>query len=282
MSGAREKIEGRIEKRFAALATEGRGGLVTFITAGDPTHEASAEILAGLPDAGADIIELGMPFSDPMADGPAIEAASVRALAAGASMKRTLELVANFRKSDNATPIVLMGYFNPVYAYGIETFLDDAVAAGVDGLIIVDLPPEEEAELTGPAAARNIHLIRLVAPTSGPERQKLLFRDCGGFVYYIAIAGITGAAGAEAGDTDDAVAQLRKGTDLPIAVGFGIKTPDEAAAVARAADAAVVGSAIVQRIAENLDDAGQAKPDMADKVLDFVRQLAESVRAARD
>lgn len=271
----------RIAARFGALADEGRGGLVTFITAGDPDHDTSAAILAGLAGSGADIIELGMPFSDPMADGPAIEAASVRALAAGASMKRTLEMVSEFRKSDDATPIVLMGYFNPVYAYGIESFLDDAVRAGVDGLIIVDLPPEEDAELRGPAAARDIHLIRLVAPTSGAERLKLLFRDCGGFVYYIAIAGITGACGAAIKDTDDAVKRLRAETKLPIAVGFGIKTPDDAAAVVRSADAAVVGSAIVQRIAENLDDAGHPQPGLVDKVLDFVGQLAESVRHAR-
>jgi tryptophan synthase alpha chain len=271
----------RIEKRFAALAAEGRGGLVTFITAGDPDHQTSSAILAGLPAAGADIIELGMPFSDPAADGPAIEAASVRALAAGASMKRTLEMVAGFRKSDDATPIVLMGYFNPLYAYGIESFLDDAVAAGVDGLIIVDLPPEEEAELTLPAAKREIHLIRLVAPTSGPERLKLLFRECGGFVYYIAIAGITGAGGAAIGDTEDALARLRRETGLPIAVGFGIKTPGDAAQVARTADAAVVGSAIVAVVAENLDDHGRPQPGLVDKVLDFVGQLADSVRAAR-
>ncbi len=271
----------RIAARFGALADEGRGGLVTFITAGDPDHDTSAAILAGLASNGADIIELGMPFSDPMADGPAIEAASVRALAAGASMKRTLELVSDFRKSDDATPIVLMGYFNPVYVYGIESFLDDAARAGVDGLIIVDLPPEEDAELRGPAAARDIHLIRLVAPTSGPERLKLLFQDCGGFVYYIAIAGITGAGGAAIKDTDAAVALLRAETKLPIAVGFGIKTPDDAADVVRSADAAVVGSAIVQRIAENLDDAGRPQPGLVDKVLDFVGQLAESVRQAR-
>lgn len=281
MSGAPGKTEGRIEKRFTALAAEGRGGLVTFITAGDPDHETSAAILAGMPAAGADIIELGMPFSDPMADGPAIEAASVRALAAGASMKRTLKLVSDFRTSDDTTPIVLMGYFNPVYAYGIERFLDDAVAAGVDGLIIVDLPPEEEAELTIPAAERNIHLIRLVALTSGQERLKLLFRECGGFVYYIAIAGVTGAGSAAIGDTEDALKRLRAETNLPIAVGFGIKTPDDAKAVARSADAAVVGSAIVQRIAENLDDAGAPQPGLVDKVLDFVSQLAESVRGAR-
>ena len=273
--------KGRIEARFAALAAEGRGGLVTFITAGDPDHQTCAAILAGLAGAGADIIELGMPFSDPMADGPAIEAASVRALAAGASMKRTLDLVSEFRKSDDATPIVLMGYFNPVYAYGIESFLDDAARAGVDGLIIVDLPPEEDAELSGPAAKRDIHFIRLVAPTSGAARLKLLFKDCGGFVYYIAIAGITGASGAAITDTDDAVARLRAETKLPIAVGFGIKTPGDAAAVVRSADAAVVGSAIVQRIAENLDDAGRPQPGLVDKVLDFVGQLAESVRNAR-
>ena len=272
--------KGRIENRFAALAAEGRGGLVTFITAGDPDHQTSAAILAGLAGAGADIIELGMPFSDPMADGPAIEAASVRALAAGASMKRTLELVADFRKSDDATPIVLMGYFNPVYAYGIESFLDDAARAGVDGLIIVDLPPEEDAELSRPAATRDIHFIRLVAPTSGVERLKLLLQDCGGFVYYIAIAGITGADGAAIDDTDAAVTRLRAETKLPIAVGFGIKTPGDAAEVVRSADAAVVGSAIVQLIAENLDDAGQPQPGLVDKVLDFVGQLAESVREA--
>ncbi len=273
--------EGRIESRFAALAAAGRGGLVTFITAGDPNHETCARILAGLPAAGADIIELGMPFSDPMADGPVIEAASVRALAAGASMKQTFKLVTDFREIDAATPIVLMGYFNPVYAYGIELFLDDAVAAGVDGLIIVDLPPEEEAELTGPAADRHIHLIRLVAPTSGPGRLKLLLRECGGFVYYIAIAGITGAGGAAIGDTEDALARLRAETGLPIAVGFGIKTPGDAARVVRSADAAVVGSAIVARIAENLDAAGRPQPGLVDKVLDFVGQLAESVRDAR-
>jgi tryptophan synthase alpha chain len=272
----------RLEARFAALRAEGRGGLVTFVTAGDPNIELSVEILAGLPAAGADVIELGMPFTDPMADGPAIELASGRALAAGQNMVRTLEMVATFRKTDNETPIVLMGYYNPIYAYGPEKFAADAGSAGVDGMIIVDLPPEEEAEFSIPARAAGIDMIRLVAPTTTDERITTLVENASGFVYYVSVRGITGTSSATVSDIASNVARIRKQTDLPIAVGFGIRTPSQAADVAEVADAAVVGTAIVEQVAGALDDHGVPAGDVVGNTLGYVSQLAEAVRSARD
>ena len=272
----------RLEARFAALRAEGRGGLVTFVTAGDPNIELSVEILAGLPAAGADVIELGMPFTDPMADGPAIELASGRALAAGQNMVRTLAMVAAFRKIDNETPIVLMGYYNPIYAYGPEKFAADAGSAGVDGMIIVDLPPEEEAEFSIPARAAGIDMIRLVAPTTTDERITTLVENASGFVYYVSVRGITGTSSAAVSDIASNVARIRKQTDLPIAVGFGIRTPSQAADVAEVADAAVVGTAIVEQVAGALDVHGVPAGDVVGNTLGYVLQLAEAVRSARD
>jgi tryptophan synthase alpha chain len=270
---------GRIARRFAALKNEGRAGLVTFITAGDPDAATSAEILAGLPDAGADLIELGMPFSDPMADGPAIQAASQRALKNGANMHRTLDLARAFRERDADTPIILMGYYNPIYIYGPDAFLKDAAKAGVDGLIVVDLPPEED-ELAAPLATSGLDFIYLTAPTTDEKRLPYVVGHASGFVYYVSITGITGTRSAAAADVDAAVARLRRHTGLPIAVGFGITTPEQAAEFARSADGVVVGSAIVNRVAENLTADGSAKPGCAAAVFDLVRDLAGGVRKA--
>jgi tryptophan synthase alpha chain len=272
---------GRIARRFAALKHEGRAGLVTFITAGDPDHETCRAVLEGLAEAGADLIELGMPFTDPMADGPAIQAAGLRALKAGAKTTRTLELVADFRKTDQDTPIILMGYYNPIYSYGVERFLTDAKAAGVDGLIVVDLPPEEDEELCVPALKAGVNFVRLATPTSDDARLPAVLKNTSGFVYYVSVAGITGAASASDAAVAEAVARLKRHTDLPVAVGFGIKTPEQAAAVARVADAAVVGSAIVSRVAANLGEDGVAQPGLVADVLGFVRELAAGVRGAR-
>lgn len=272
---------GRIDRRFAALKEQGRGGLVTFITAGDPDHETSLALLKGLPAAGADIIELGMPFTDPMADGPAIQAAGLRALKAGARMTRTLELVRAFRTQDQDTPLVLMGYYNPIYAYGVERFLVDAKAAGVDGLIVVDLPPEEDQELFEPACRAGVSFIRLTTPTTDDQRLPSVLANTSGFVYYVSVTGITGAASASSAAIDEAIARLRRHTDLPLAVGFGISTPDQAAAVARVADAAVVGSAIVRQVEANLDAEGKPTAGLVDNVLGFVQALAQGVRNAR-
>jgi tryptophan synthase alpha chain len=275
MSG---RTEFRIRRRFEALKAQGRGGLITFLTAGDPNLDTSREILFGLPGAGADIIELGMPFSDPMADGPAIQAGSLRALKSGMTLKKTLALVADFRAQDPDTPVVLMGYFNPIYIYGIEAFVTDAHAAGVDGLIIVDLPPEEVDELWKPAAAAGIDFIFLTAPTSDDERLPVIVKRASGFVYYVSITGITGTRSADLADVEDAVRRLRRHTDLPIGVGFGIKTPDQARGIASVADAAVVGSALVDIIAGNLDGDGKAGPGLVDGVLGLVSELARGVR----
>ncbi len=274
-------MSGRIEARFASLRGEGRGGLVAFITAGDPNLETSRAILDGLPGAGADVIELGMPFTDPVADGPAIQAASVRALAAGASMKNTLALVRGFRQGDDHTPIVLMGYYNPIHRYGVDAFARDAAAAGVDGLIIVDLPPEEEAELRGPVAAVGIDIIRLIAPTTGEARLPRVLEGTSGFVYYVSVAGVTGVKTATEATIAAAVERIRGHTGLPVAVGFGITTPEGAGAVARVADAAVVGSAFVRIIADNLDGDGAPVPGLAGKVLDFAAELSAGIRGAR-
>ncbi len=275
----------RLARRFAALRQQGRAGLVTFITAGDPDLATSSTILAGLAAAGADVIELGMPFSDPMADGPAIEAAGNRALAGGHTMRRTLDMVAKFRAGDDDTPIVLMGYFNPIHHMGCEAFVAAASRCGVDALIIVDLPPEEEDELRRPAEGAGIDLIRLIAPTTGDARLNHLMANSGGFIYYVSVAGITGTKSASPAAIAAGVARIRAAGDLPVAVGFGIRTPEQAGEVASVADAAVVGSAIVARIADALDDRGDDRgrpaPTLVEDVLGFVRELAAAVRGAR-
>ena len=272
----------RIRRRFGALRAEGRAGLVTFITAGDPDAETAAALLAALPGAGADLIELGMPFSDPMADGPSIQAAGQRALKAGMTLAGTLAMVRRFRERDDATPLILMGYFNPIYVYGPQRFITDALDAGVDGVIVVDLPPEEDAELCVPALASGLPVVRLATPTTDDRRLPQVLRHAGGFLYYVAIAGVTGTRSAETAVVQAAVERLRRHTDLPIAVGFGIKTPDQAAAIARIADAAVVGSAIVDGIARSLDPLGRPAADLVDRVTGFVGTLAQGVRHARD
>ena len=279
MSAAKDN--GRIAKRFAALKAEGRAGLVTFITAGDPDLETCRAVLHGLPAAGADLIELGLPFSDPMADGPAIQAASLRALHAGTTARKTLDLVRGFRETDADTPVILMGYYNPIHSYGVDRFLTDAKAAGVDGLIVVDLPPEEDEELCIPALKAGVNFVRLATPTSDDARLPAVLKNTSGFVYYVSVAGITGAASASDAAVTEAVARLKRHTDLPVAVGFGIKSPEQAAAVARVADAAVVGSAIVSRLAANLGEDGVPAPGLVPDVLGFVRELAAGVRRAR-
>jgi tryptophan synthase alpha chain len=271
----------RIGQRFAALRQAGRGGLVTFVTAGDPDMEISLALLRGLPKAGADIIELGMPFTDPMADGPAIQAAGLRALAAGHTMLRTLDMVRRFRAEDATTPLVLMGYYNPVYQYGVERFARDAHSAGVDGLIIVDLPPEEAPELAGPAQAAGLDLIRLTAPTSDDARLPVILSGSSGFIYHVSVTGITGTRSAAIEDVAAAVARIRRHSTLPVAAGFGIKSPEQAAAVASLADAAVVGSALVATLAEHLGPDGKAKPSLVPAVLGLVERLASGVRGAR-
>ncbi|MEI6557822.1 MAG: tryptophan synthase subunit alpha [Rhodospirillaceae bacterium] len=273
--------EGRIPRRFASLKAEGRAALVTFLTAGDPDAGTSLELIRGLPEAGADLIEIGMPFTDPMADGPAIQAASLRALAAGMTLAGTLALVRAFRVGDDATPVILMGYFNPIYRYGVDRFLSDAKAAGVDGLIVVDLPPEEDEELCLPALAAGISFIRLATPTTDDARLPAVLRQTSGFVYYVSITGITGTGAASDQAITEAVTRLRRHTDLPVAVGFGISSPERAAAVAGVADAAVVGSAIVSRLAKGLDARGKASAGLVEDVLAFVRELAAGVRGAR-
>ncbi|MCC7272880.1 MAG: tryptophan synthase subunit alpha [Alphaproteobacteria bacterium] len=272
---------GRIARRFAALHAQGRSGLVTFITAGDPDAATSAAILARLPAAGSDIVELGMPFSDPMADGPAVQAAGLRALAAGQTQRRTLAMVRDFRRTDDVTPIVLMGYFNPILQYGIERFCADASAAGVDGLIVVDLPPEEAEPLATPAATHGIDLIRLVAPTTPDARMPKVLDGASGFVYAVAVTGITGTVSAAQDAINALVARIRRHTTLPVAVGFGIKTPAQAAAVAAVAEGAVVGTAIVQRVADGIGADGTPAPDLPDRVAAFVAELAAAVRGAR-
>jgi tryptophan synthase alpha chain len=271
----------RIERRFAALREEGRAGLVTYLTAGDPDPDTSARLFGGLAAAGADLIEIGMPFSDPMADGPVIQEAGQRALKQGMTLRRTLALVRELRRADDATPIVLMGYYNPIYRYGADAFARDAVAAGVDGVIVVDLPPEEDAELTGPARAAGLDFVRLATPTSDDRRLPHIVEHASGFIYYVAIAGITGTRSADAASVAAAVARLRRFTELPVAVGFGIRTPEQAAEVARAADAAAVGSSLVQRLALNLNPDGTAKPGLVAAVLTDVLALAVGVRSVR-
>ncbi len=269
---------GRIAKRFAALKSSGRGGLVTFLTAGDPNQAVFEEILLGLPAAGADLIELGMPFSDPMADGPAIQAASLRALKAGADMKHTLALVRRFRQANDETPIILMGYYNPIYSYGVEDFLAHARAAGVDGLIVVDLPPEEDSELCVPALEAGLNFIRLATPTTDDARLPVVLHNTNGFVYYVSVLGITGTVSARYDHVHEAVKRLRRHTDLPIAVGFGLKTARDVREITKSADAAVVGTAIVDQVANGLDDSGRPAAGLAGTVLDFVRGLAGGLK----
>jgi tryptophan synthase alpha chain len=271
----------RIEKRFAALKAEGRAGLVAYLTAGDPDLDTSTRLFEGVAAAGADLIEIGMPFSDPMADGPLIQAGGLRALQSGMTLKKTLALVRHLRARDPDTPYVLMGYYNPIYRYGAEAFARDAADAGVDGLIIVDLPPEEEAELANPATKAGLDLVRLATPTSDEQRLPAIVERASGFVYYVAIAGITGTRSADAASVRDAVARIRHFTRLPVAVGFGIKTPEQAAEIARAADAAVVGSALVDRLAQSLGTDGKAKPGLVDAVLADIAALAKGIRGAR-
>lgn len=277
----------RVDRKFAALKAEGRAALITFITAGDPDLETSSAILAGLPAAGADVIELGMPFTDPMADGPSIQRSTIRALNGGPkanrgqTMAKTLGMVSQFRKSDTTTPIILMGYYNPIYHYGVDVFLKDAKEAGVDGLIVVDLPPEEDEELCLPALAADVNFIRLATPTTDDKRLPTVLANTSGFVYYVSVNGITGAASADAVAVEKAVARIKGYTDLPVAVGFGIKTPAAAAAIARVADGAVVGSAIVDRIKDQLDETGAPKAGLVEDVLSFVRELSDGVRGAR-
>ncbi len=271
----------RIERRFASLKAAKRGGLVTFITAGDPNYALSLDLLQRLPAAGADVIELGMPFTDPMADGPAIQASSLRALRTGMSLKKTLKLVTEFRAGDKETPIILMGYYNPIYQYGVPAFLKDAKAAGVDGLIVVDLPPEEDEELCLPALKAGLNFIRLATPTTDDKRLPTVLHNTSGFVYYVSIAGITGTRSAANADVSAAVARLKRHTDLPVAVGFGINTAEQAAAIAKVADAAVVGSALVNRIGAQVGADGMASPQAVTDTLALVRELAAGVRRAR-
>ncbi|AHB49736.1 tryptophan synthase subunit alpha [Hyphomicrobium nitrativorans NL23] len=272
--------ETRIDRRFAALKAEGRAALVTFVTAGDPDLETSKAILAGLPGAGADVIELGMPFSDPMADGPAIQASSLRALKAGHKMRDTLAMVREFRKTDNDTPIVLMGYYNPIYVYPNAAFLDEAAEAGVDGLIVVDTPPEVDGELCLPAIERGINFIRLVTPTTDDKRLKTVLKNTSGFLYYVSITGITGAASANPDHVEAEVARLKRATTLPVAVGFGVRTPEQARAMAKGADGVVVGSALVRTIEDTLTQDGVATGNTVGSVLSLVGRLSAALREA--
>ncbi|WP_020181455.1 tryptophan synthase subunit alpha [Methylopila sp. M107] len=271
----------RIDARFALAASENRAALVTFVTAGDPDHATSLKILEALPAAGADVIELGMPFTDPMADGPAIQAAGLRALKGGETLNKTLDLVRAFRESDDATPIILMGYYNPIYVHGVEAFLADAKAAGVDGLIVVDLPPEEDEELCLPALAADIAFIRLATPTTNDARLPAVLKNTAGFVYYVSIAGVTGAATPDFNVVSGAVARLKRHTKLPVAVGFGVKTPEHAAAIAAGADGVVVGSALVEAVRGSLDAEGRATDRTVAAVADLVSALAAGVRRGR-
>lgn len=266
----------RLQSRFAALKQQNRAALVTFVTAGDPDYAASLEILKGLPAAGADVIELGMPFTDPMADGPAIQLANIRALGGHQDMVKTLQMVREFRAGNSDTPLVLMGYFNPIHHYGVPRFIEEAKAAGVDGLIVVDLPPEHNEDLCDPAQAAGLDFIRLTTPTTDDARLPTVLNGSSGFVYYVSVAGVTGAGAATLEHVEQAVARLRRHTDLPISIGFGIRTPEHAATIARLADGVVVGSALIDQIAN------AASPQQAiDGVLGLCRELAEGVRDAR-
>ncbi len=272
----------RIEARFADLKAEGRAALVTFVTAGDPGYDTSLELLRALPDAGADVIELGMPFTDPMADGPAIQASSLRALGAGQDMISTLKLVSEFRQGDNDTPIVLMGYYNPIYIYGVDRFIADAKAAGVDGLIVVDLPPEEDHELCIPALDKGLNFIRLATPTTDDKRLPKVLTNTSGFVYYVSVTGITGSKAPDISRVNEAVSRIKRHTDLPVAVGFGVRTAEQAAGIASGADGVVVGSALVNTIKDSLDANGTATDTTVANVLKLVSELAQGVRNGRN
>ncbi|HXZ00795.1 MAG TPA: tryptophan synthase subunit alpha [Stellaceae bacterium] len=274
-------MSGRIARRFAEIKAAGRAALIPYLTCGDPDAKTFARLLADLPASGADLIEIGMPFSDPMADGPSIQAAGLRALKAGMTLKETLAIVRAFRAQDAATPVVLMGYYNPIFIYGVARFLADAKSSGVDGLIVVDLPPEHDEELCLPALAAGLDFIRLATPTTDDRRLPTVLKHSAGFVYYVSVAGVTGTKSADAQSVAEAVARIRRQSSLPVAVGFGIRTAAQAAAVALSADAAAVGSALVEEVAAHLDAAGKAQPELVAAVLGRVRALADGVRGAR-
>ena len=271
----------RIDRRFAQLKTEGRAALVTFLTAGDPDPETSLALLRAIPAAGADVVELGMPFTDPMADGPAIQISSQRALKAGQTLKKTLDMVRAFRQADDATPLVLMGYYNPIYVYGVDRFLRDAKSTGVDGLIVVDLPPEEDEELCLPALKAGVNFIRLATPTTDDKRLPAVLANTSGFVYYVSITGITGAATPDPTKVAAAVARIKRHTKLPVAVGFGVRTAEQAAVIAAGADGVVVGSALVNALKASLDGDDKATAKTVTVVVNLVAELARGVRGAR-
>jgi tryptophan synthase alpha chain len=271
----------RIDTRFAELNQQARAAFVTFLMAGDPDLETSLAIIKALPKAGADIIEVGMPFTDPMADGPAIQASGLRALKAGTTLEKTLGMVRAFRDADTTTPLVLMGYYNPIYIYGVDKFLADAKSAGVDGLIIVDLPPEEDTELCLPAMQAGLNFIRLATPTTDDRRLPAVLENTSGFVYYVSITGITGAAAADSNVVGEAVARIKRHTRLPVCVGFGIRTPQAAGDIARHADGAVVGTALVDALRNSLDAEGRATARTVGAVIDLVASLAQGVRGAK-
>ena len=271
----------RIDRRFADLRTEGRAALVTFLMGGDPDPQTSLEVISALPAAGADVIEIGMPFTDPMADGPSIQAAGLRALKAGMTLKKVLQLVTDFRAKNNDTPIVLMGYYNPIYVYGVDRFLEDAKRAGVDGLIVVDLPPEEDAELCLPALKAGLNFIRLATPTTNDKRLPKVLTNTSGFVYYVSITGITGAATPDYSKVSTAVKRIKAHTDLPIAVGFGVKNAQSAKEIAQSADGVVVGSALVDALKRSLDAQDRATADTVKAVTTLVADIASGVRAAK-
>jgi tryptophan synthase alpha chain len=270
-----------MDKKFAELKAAGRPALVTYFMGGDPDYETSLEIMKALPAAGADVIELGAPFSDPMADGPAIQLAGQRALKGGQTMKKTLQMAREFRKGDDTTPIVIMGYYNPVYVYGVERFLDDALEAGIDGLIIVDLPAEMDNELCIPARKRDINFIRLTTPTTDDKRLPKVLTNTSGFVYYVSMTGITGSALPDPSKIAGAVGRIKSQTDLPVCVGFGVKTAEHARLIGANADGVVVGTAIVNQVATSLDKDGKASADTVQSVATFVRGLSAGVHAAR-
>jgi len=271
----------RIDRRFEKLAAEGRPALVTYFMGGDPDYATSLKIMKALPKAGADVIELGMPFSDPMADGPAIQAAGLRALKAGQTLAKTLQMAAEFRTGDDETPIVMMGYYNPIYIYGVDRFLADAKASGVDGLIVVDLPPEMDAELCVPALKAGLNFIRLATPTTDDKRLPKVLENTSGFVYYVSMTGITGSALVDTAKVDTAVQRIKRHTKLPICVGFGVKTAEQARVIGASADGVVVGTAIVNAVANVLGQNGKTTADPAEAVATLVNGLAQGVRAAR-
>ena len=271
----------RIDARFAELKKQGRSAFITFVMAGDPDPATSLEIIKALPSAGSDVIEIGMPFTDPMADGPSVQAAGLRALKAGMTLKKTLAMVREFRKADDVTPLVLMGYYNPIYIYGVDQFLADAKAAGVDGLIVVDLPPEEDSELCLPAVKAGLNFIRLATPTTDDRRLPAVLANTSGFVYYVSVTGITGSASADSAAVAQAVARIKRHTKLPVCVGFGIRTPEAARAIAADADGAVVGSALVDVLRNSLDAGGKASAKTVEAVAGLAASLAQGIREAK-